>query len=792
MNERGWVAAGLVLMFTLTAIDMLALAGHETGGAQRSGGISVVINEILPAPRTVFKEEWIELYNAGDTGANIGGWSLDDIADGGSKPFVIPNGTVIPPGGFLVFHNSTTRVALNNDGDTIRLLGPDSAIVDSFTYNSSDHDTSWGRVPDGNRDWREIDSPTPGAPNPTPKPATDAGRCLLLTHVYYHSYPKKGDEFVAVANPTGSDVDLSGWVMADNDSSVIFPEGTQLIAGRTIFLTGNASDFQSDMGVLPDFATSGSHPSVTPVNTTGHWPSMPDDSGWTALRDPTGQVIDIFAWGGSYYGGMGGWEGPPAGVLEGGRLARRSQGPSGEWLDTNSSADWPYSSSTVVGRTAMPFWTFDADWVKTFVSPDCSFDAVASELDFARNSISLAVYQFESVALAEKLVNASRRGVLVRVLLEGFPVGGLTDQERSAARLLVDSGARVEFLAANHSSGSGDRFDFMHAKYCVIDGLDCIVVSENWKGSGIPLDPTYGNRGWGVIVRSSGLAAYLGAVFGSDSNQVQRDIIPYSNSSAFYGPPPPYFVPDISVPTGNYDPIFKPAVFQGGLRVSPVLSPDTSSLPDSSILAMIGAAVKTLYIEQLSCDIDWKYGNMTAPNAYLEAVVKAARRGVEVKVLLDGTYLDPSEQSQDNSAVLNYLQYTASREGLNLQALIANIPGTLKLHNKGVVVDGQKVLVSTINWGSTSVYENREVGLIIEGAGPAEYFQKVFLKDWELSAGNGTRSDKKGQETGYAPEKTMAIILPAFLLAAAAVYIVLRAGARRRRRDYLPARRRRN
>jgi cardiolipin synthase len=494
----------------------------------------------------------------------------------------------------------------------------------------------------------------------------------------------------------------------------------------------------------------------------------------------------MFAWGGAAVSVAGGWDGPPACALDSGRVARRARGLSGGWLDTNSSDDWPFSSSTVAGRTDMPPQTFDADWVLTFVSPDSSYDAVASELDSARASIMLAVYQFESLALAEKLVNASRRGVLVRVLLEGFPVGGITDQQRWVARLLSENGVQVAFLAPDYASGEGDRYVFMHAKYCVIDGLDCIVASENWKNSGIPPDPSFGNRGWGAVVRSRGLAAYLGAVFENDSNTAFRDVFRYSGTDAIYGPPPPDFIADASVPSGNYSPRFKKAIFQGGIRVSPVLSPDTSSLPDGPILAMMASAQDTLFIEQMACDLEWTVGGIAAPNAFLDAAVDAARRGVEVKVLLDGTYLDPSEPSQDNAAVLDYLQYAAFKEGLDLSARIASIPGTLKLHNKGMVADGKKVLVSTVNWGAASVHENREVGLVMEGTGPAGYFQQAFLKDWETSSPNSTGTSAAAPGTGYNTAQTAAVCLPVLLVASSAIFIALRARKRRGRGGYPP------
>jgi len=297
----------------------------------------------------------------------------------------------------------------------------------------------------------------------------------------------------------------------------------------------------------------------------------------------------------------------------------------------------------------------------------------------------------------------------------------------------------------------------------IVDGLDCILASENWKNSGIPPDPSFGNRGWGIVARSRGLASYLGAVFENDTNPVQRDLFAYSASDPVYGPPPPSFAGNATVPSGSFSPRSAAAVFQGAIRVSPSFRQTPPRFHMGPLLAMIGSARETLYMEQMACDIEWNRGGNASSNAYLSAVVDAARRGVKVRVLLDGTYLDPSEPAQDNSGAITYLEYIAVKEGLDIQARIARIPGTLKLHNKGAVADGDMVLVSTINWVASSVFDNREVGIVIEGEGPAGYFQDVFMRDWETSTANGTSGKGAGRGIDIDAARTAAICLPAVI-----------------------------
>jgi len=52
------------------------------------------------------------------------------------------------------------------------------------------------------------------------------------------------------------------------------------------------------------------------------------------------------------------------------------------------------------------------------------------------------------------------------------------------------------------------------------------------------------------------------------------------------------------------------------------------------------------------------------------------------------------------------------------------------LHNKGAVVDGGRVLISSNNWGYSSFAKNRELAAILESNELATYFSKAFGLDW--------------------------------------------------------------
>jgi hypothetical protein len=117
----------------------------------------VVINEVLIRPHYDWQgtggvnpdDEFIELYNVGPRAVSLRGWILDDLPSAGSAPFELPARTV-QPGEYVVFFRSKTHIALNDSGDSVRLLDPSGSLVDEITYlRVRAANLSYGRLPDG-------------------------------------------------------------------------------------------------------------------------------------------------------------------------------------------------------------------------------------------------------------------------------------------------------------------------------------------------------------------------------------------------------------------------------------------------------------------------------------------------------------------------------------------------------------------------------------------------------------------------------------------------------------------
>lgn len=120
--------------------------------------------------------DWVELYNAGSSAVNIGGWNMSDDPNEITK-YTFPSGTSIPGSGFLRIwcsgkgdpSNSAGHIHTNFKltqckGDWIVLMNG-STVVDTLILRKTQVRHSRGRTPNGSATWKVYTTPTPNASN---------------------------------------------------------------------------------------------------------------------------------------------------------------------------------------------------------------------------------------------------------------------------------------------------------------------------------------------------------------------------------------------------------------------------------------------------------------------------------------------------------------------------------------------------------------------------------------------------------------------------------------------------
>lgn len=359
-----------------------------------------------------------------------------------------------------------------------------------------------------------------------------------------------------------------------------------------------------------------------------------------------------------------------------------------------------------LGATERPVVTAGSGEVEVFVLPD-EPDRAIEALRSADDRILLAGYTLTSQRVVDALLSAHRRGVTVEVLVEGAPVGGMSERAAAALDELTAAGVPVRVVG-----GERARYRFHHAKYAVVDD-SALVTTENWKPSGVG---GRSSRGWAVLTDQSRIVEGLLATYRADAGW--EDAIPWAE---FDGTT----LVDAEPADGEYPSQFDP-------RSVPVERTRLLVAPDNAregLVSLIAGAEESVAVKQV------RIGSRGFP--LLQAIIDAAQRGVEVHILLSGAWYVRDE----NERMAAWLAEQAETGDLPLSVRLAEPDGRFeKIHAKGLIVDGETVALGSANWNDNSLRNNREVVLVLDGEAAAGYFGEVFDADWT------TRRDQSGRD----------------------------------------------
>ena len=532
---------------------------------------------------------------------------------------------------------------------------------------------------------------------------------LLIKEIYYHARPHRNNEFICIVNAGEEKINLTNfylttqpWKRVDKQNKVFLP-AVELEAGEGIYLTQNGSSFEYEMGFQPDYEYYNCS-SVPDAARDGKF-IMANDGGVVCLKDKYNHTIDTVVYGDASFGE--GWKGEAIEGVEAGEMLKRR-----DFIDTNTSNDWRWNRTFIIGQSNFEAWHGMASKAIAFCSPDCSYEVISEEIKNA-HEIFINLYTFTNPYLAD-ILNESNASI--KILLDGNVIGGIPMEERWIAYMLSKK-AEVRYMFGNEEEGIYKRYRYNHAKYAVLDER-CIIESANWGKSGVPVDPTYGNREWGIVLVNESIANFMEMVFESDWNPDFQDSVTFDENSFTHGKPPDDYAISYYIPSDDYTPSFSPLYINSSFNITIILSPDNA---EEEIKKLIDSANEEILVEQLYVEKEWSNGM----NPFLKKIVEKNESGVAVYVLLNG---NPSYYS---TVATN----KETEKFLESHGIKVKLQKELNIHNKGMVIDGKTVLISSINWGENSVRRNREAGVIVENEEIASYFEKIFWYDWDYEAG---------------------------------------------------------
>jgi len=294
-------------------------------------------------------------------------------------------------------------------------------------------------------------------------------------------------------------------------------------------------------------------------------------------------------------------------------------------------------------------------------------DRVAGLLDEATATIDLLLSEarLDGDPLCESLIAAAGRGVRVRVLLDASDwEPAITQKNRPILDYLVANGITARF---------DDPATTSHAKLVVVDRATVVLGSTNWnryafeeheQANLVVIDPRVGE-----VFASYFDRLWAGTLF---PGAVRLDL-------SFLEEPGPFLVPiPETEETANY------------ARV---------------LLSLLARAQASVHVVMYRMSYYPTFADSRS-NEILDALIRAASRGLDVRVVTDDCayYKDSADANWEAAMYL-------LRHGVGVRM---DDPDQTT-HAKLVIVDGKDTLLGSTNWNYYSLERNNEVDLAVLG-----------------------------------------------------------------------------
>ena len=370
------------------------------------------------------------------------------------------------------------------------------------------------------------------------------------------------------------------------------------------------------------------------------------------------------------------------------------------------------------------------------VSPDAGFATLTSFLQGTNQSLVIGMYDFTSGPILALFKSVLTGAKILQMVLDNPPPNATRNQldSQTVQELNAALGSRsriVRALAGDDSLVSAEMFPTSyHIKVMVRDNAVLWLSSGNLNNSNQPdssSPPKTEDRDWHVIIEDPGLAKLFEAYLNQDFKSAQAYQIAESPALTEAVADAAAKLAAETTPLPGPAPAPKPAGTVAAktftdinVKVTPLLTPDT--LPPgtegqyvSNMIKLIASAKKTLYVQLQYIEASLPTGVYPT---LLQAIAARVAAGVDVRLIESLEYGEPWAEKMKDA-------------GVDLTANIALQPN---VHNKGFVIDSSVAVVSSQNFSPDGIQFNRDAGVIIESAPVAQYFENVFLADWNNKA----------------------------------------------------------
>lgn len=140
--------------------------------------------------------------------------------------------------------------------------------------------------------------------------------------------------------------------------------------------------------------------------------------------------------------------------------------------------------------------------VKIFIEPEDSRSKIIEEIKNAKNTIDLEIYLFSDEQILNTIIDAKKRGVNIRVILEEEPYQGYSSNNNIKNKLS---------LYGISTKWDNRVYQFTHSKFFIIDKKTAIIMNLNLTKSSFTK-----NREFAVITTDKETVSEISRVFKAD------------------------------------------------------------------------------------------------------------------------------------------------------------------------------------------------------------------------------------------------------------------------------------
>lgn len=370
------------------------------------------------------------------------------------------------------------------------------------------------------------------------------------------------------------------------------------------------------------------------------------------------------------------------------------------------------------------------------VSPDSGFPNLREFIGRVQRHLTATMYEWEPNHISDAIETA------------------MTGPGKSLRMVTDRKGTRE--AVADMRQRIGDKFEHVwasvgsrkliptayHIKVASRDGEEFWLSSGNWKDSNqADIDPAgddstdiaplrQHNREWHAVIANRKLATIFQKFIDFDFREATR--VPVEEALDFVLPD--VFVPEAAfmeeleraAPIKFFDPFEDDRVFD----IQPLLTPDRDSrghrLYIEHAVEMMKQGTKRIYVENQSFNLLDEENNNDEFVEFFDVLRERQQAGVDVRII----FRDAREFGASNGPKQQKLLERLKDFGIDTDFVKVQ----RRCHTKGIIVDGKEVMIGSHNLTNKGSLFNRDASLLVRDEAVAQYFEEIFLFDWNKLA----------------------------------------------------------